>query len=173
MELFWQIFLSLSLLLAAFGIAWLLFSPFAFIYSALFSRRKHSKMLDELRGRIGLTVEKFGRDPLTNKKSPAFGEEISEAMYIQSNYVLGPGWFNQFIAGYHSLIGGKINSFDDILTLARQNCLQSLREQASEGGYDEVINVRLQTSRISALTGGKSQNKFIEIFAYGTAVKYS
>ena len=26
--------------------------------------------------------------------------------------------------------------------LARQNCLQSLREQAAEGGYDEVINVR-------------------------------
>ena len=173
MELFGQIFLSLSLLLAAFGIAWLLFSPLAFIYSAFFSRRKHSKMLDELRERIGLTVEKFGRDPLTNKKSPTFGEEISEAMYIQSNYVLGPGWFNQFIAGFHSLIGGQINSFDDILTLARQNCLQSLREQASEGGYDEVINVRLETSRISALTGGKSQNKFIEIFAYGTAVKYS
>ena len=173
MELFWQIFLSLSLLLATFGIAWLLFSPLAFIYSALFSRRKHSKMLDDLRERIGLTVEEFGRDPLTNKKSTTFGEEISEAIYIQSNYVLGPGWFNQFIAGYHSLIGGQINSFDDILTLARQNCLQSLREQASEGGYDEVINVRLETSRISSLTGGKSQNKFIEIFAYGTAVKYS
>jgi len=172
-ELFWQIFLSLALLLAAFGIAWLLFSPFAFIYSALFSRRKHSKMLDELRERINLTVEKFGRDPLTNKKRPTFGEEISEAKYIQSNYVLGPGWFNQVIAGFHSLIGGKIDSFDDILTLARQNCLQSLREQAAEAGYDEVINVRLETARISALSQGKNQNKFIEIFAYGTAVKYS
>ena len=69
--------------------------------------------------------------------------------------------------------GGRIHAFDDILTLARQSCLQSLREQAAEGGYDEVINVRLQTARISSLSNQKNQNKFIEIFAYGTAVKYS
>ena len=72
-----------------------------------------------------------------------------------------------------TLIGGKIDSYDDILTIARQNCLQSLREQAAEGGYDEVINVRLETARLSALSNQKNQNKFIEIFAYGTAVKYS
>ena len=169
----WQIFLFVSLLFAAFGIAWALFSPFAFIYSALFSRRNHSKMLDELRQRIEVTVDKYGRDPLTNKKSPTFGEGVSEAMYVQANYVVGPGWWNQFIGGWHTLIGGKIDSYDDILTIARQNCLQSLREQATEGGYDEVINVRLETARLSALSNQKSQNKFIEIFAYGTAVKYS
>ena len=130
-------------------------------------------MLDELRQRIEVTVDKYGRDPLTNKKSPTFGEGVSEAMYVQANYVVGPGWWNQFIGGWHTLIGGKVNSYDDILTIARQNCLQSLREQAAEGGYDEVINVRLETARLSALSNQKSQNKFIEIFAYGTAVKYS
>ena len=83
----WQIFLFVSLLFAAFGIAWALFSPFTFIYSALFSRRNHSKMLDELRQRIEITVDKYGRDPLTNKKSPTFGEDVSEAMYVQANYV--------------------------------------------------------------------------------------
>ena len=87
--------------------------------------------------------------------------------------MLGPGWFNQFIAFYHSLIGGNIKAYDDVLTLARQSCLQSLRDQASEGGFDEVINVRLETARISALTQGSKQNRYIEIFAYGTAVKYS
>jgi|TARA_B100002052_G_scaffold93395_1_gene86120 uncharacterized protein YbjQ (UPF0145 family) len=169
----WQIFVAIGLFFAAIGIAAALFSPLAWIYSALFSRRKHRKLLSDLRDRIDLTLEKYGRDPLTNKKNPTFGEGISEAIYIQSNYVLGPGWFNQFIAFYHSLIGGNIKAYDDVLTLARQSCLQSLRDQASEGGFDEVINVRLETARISALTQGSKQNRYIEIFAYGTAVKYS
>ena len=170
---YWQIFLAAGFILAAIGVAAALFSPIAWIYSALFSRRKHRRLLDDLRRRINLTVERYGRDPLTNKKNPTFGESVSEAIYIQSNYVLGPGWFNQFIAYYNSMWGGRIHAFDDILTLARQSCLQSLREQAAEGGYDEVINVRLQTARISSLSNQKNQNKFIEIFAYGTAVKYS
>ena len=55
--------------------------------------------------------------------------------------------------------------------LARQDVLQSLRDQASEGGFDEVVNVRLESARISYLS--KKSNKYIDVFAYGTAIKYA
>ncbi len=72
---------------------------------------------------------------------------------------------------------GGINSsdtnFDDVLMLARQDTMQRLRDQAAAEGYDEVINVRLESARLAALTSGNKGTKAIEIFAYGTAVKYA
>ena len=127
-------------------------------------------MIENIKQRISNTVNQFGRDPLTNKMTPSKDEDIVKAKMIQANFVVGAGWWNQWIAGFHTLIGGNITSFDDVLMLARQDVLQSLRDQASEGGFDEVINVRMESSRISYLS--KNSNKYIDVFAYGTAIKY-
>ncbi len=171
-DLPWPILLVLvfSILVTVFVF---LFRPMGFIVSMLFSRRRHRKMIEQVKTRIAATVEHYGRDPLTNKKSPTEDREISDSMMVQANYVLGPGWFNQFIAFWHSVFGGKINAFDDVLMLARQECLQSLRDQAAEGGYDEVLNVRLDTARLTLLIANAKANKYVEIFAYGTAIKYA
>ena len=95
----------------------------------------------------------------------------SQAKMIQANFAVGPGWWNQWIASWHTLFGGNITSFDDVLMLARQEVLQSLRDKASEDGFDEVVNVRLESARLTYLA--KKSNKYIEIFAYGTAIKYA
>lgn len=171
-ELPWPITLILIFLLLI-VVVLVLFRPVGFIVSMLFSRRRHRKMIEQVKTRIAATVEHYGRDPLTNKKSPTEDREISDSMMVQANYVLGPGWFNQFIAFWHSVFGGKINAFDDVLMLARQECLQSLRDQAAEGGYDEVLNVRLDTARLTLLIANAKANKYVEIFAYGTAIKYA
>lgn len=168
----WPIILILvfALLITVYAV---LFRPIGFIVSMLFSRRRHRKMIEQVKTRITATVEHYGRDPLTNKKSPSEDRQITDSMMVQANYVLGPGWFNQFIAFWHSVYGGKINAFDDVLMLARQECLQSLRDQAAEGGYDEVLNVRLDTARLTLLVANSKANKYVEIFAYGTAIKYA
>ena len=155
------------------AIVLVLFRPVGFLVSMLFSRRRHRRMIEEVKTRVAATVDHYGRDPLTNKKSPTENREITDSMMVQANYVLGPGWFNQFIAFWHSVFGGKINAFDDVLMLARQECLQSLRDQAAEGGYDEVLNVRLDTARLTLLIANSKANKYVEIFAYGTAIKYA
>ena len=49
--------------------------------------------------------------------------------------------------------------------------MQRLRERAVTHGYDDVINVRIDTSNM-APQGAKSLVKAVEIFAYGTGVKY-
>lgn len=166
--------LSLILILVFLLVATVvLYRPVGFVVSLLFSRRKHRRMIEEVRTRVEASKAHFGRDPLSNKKSPLDDREIASAMMVTSNYVLGPGWFNQFLAFWNSVFGGNVSAFDDVLVLARQECLQSLRDQAAAGGYDEVLNVRLETSRLTLLVANAKANKYVEIFAYGTAIKYA
>ena len=167
-EVVWVIGLVLLSLTIAFFI---FFGPISFLFSMIFSRRRHRKMIDGVMDRVAITVKEYGRDPLTNKKTLSKDEQISKVKMIQANFVVGPGWWNQWIASLHQLVGGNITYFDDVLMLARQEVLQSLRDQASEGGFDEVVNVRLESARISYLSA--KSNKYIDVFAYGTAIKYA
>ena len=162
---------ALGLLFVFLMLGLIFFGPISFLISIIFSRRNHLKMIDGVMDRVAITVKEYGRDPLTNKKTLSKDEQISKVKMIQANFVVGPGWWNQWIASWHTLIGGNISSFDDVLMLARQEVLQSLRDQASEGGFDEVVNVRLESARISYLS--KKSNKYIDVFAYGTAIKYA
>ena len=162
------LFVFLIILVIAFFV---FFGPISFLISMIFSRRKHRKMIDNVMERVSTTVDEYGRDPLTNMKTPLRNNQIIQAKMIQANFVVGPGWWNLWIASLHQLAGGNISYFDDVLMLARQEVLQSLRDQASEGGFDEVVNVRLESARISYLS--KKSNKYIDVFAYGTAIKYA
>jgi len=166
-----EILEALGLLFVFLMLGLIFFGPISFLISIIFSRRNHLKMIDGVMDRVAITVKEYGRDPLTTKKTLSKDEQISKVKMIQANFVVGPGWWNQWIASWHTLIGGNISSFDDVLMLARQEVLQSLRDQASEGGFDEVVNVRLESARISYLS--KKSNKYIDVFAYGTAIKYT
>ena len=49
--------------------------------------------------------------------------------------------------------------------------MQRLRERAVTDGWDDVINVRIDTSDM-APQGAQKSVKAVEVFAYGTGVKY-
>jgi uncharacterized protein YbjQ (UPF0145 family) len=50
--------------------------------------------------------------------------------------------------------------------------MQRLREDAIKNGWDDVINVRIDTADM-APQGAQRSIKAVEVFAYGTGVKYS
>ena len=50
--------------------------------------------------------------------------------------------------------------------------MQRLREVAINEGWDEVINVRIDTSPMTPASQKKGL-KAVEVFAYGTGIKYS
>ena len=160
------LFSALGILLASIPVA-------GWFVSMLFSRRIHRKKVADIMERVSVSVERFGGDPLTNVRSCSRKAEVLEVKMISANIVVGAGWWNQFVGFWHSVIGGTITNFDDVLMLARQDTMQRLRDQAAAEGYDEVINVRLESARLAALTSGNKGTKAIEIFAYGTAVKYA
>ena len=75
------------------------------------------------------------------------------------------------IGKINNLIGGSIDIFQKVVAAGRTEAMQRLRENAVANGFDDVINVRIDTSDM-APQGAQAKVKAVEVFAYGTGVKY-
>ncbi len=112
------------------------------------------------------------RDNLSTLKTPLSGKTIANSQLLIANVVSAPSRWQLFLAGIKSIFGGNIKHLDQMLDWGRSEALQRLREQASEMGFDEVINLRMETSTISMNNGGRQKGGSFEILAYGTGIKY-
>jgi len=111
-------------------------------------------------------------DTLTTLSKPFGDREIREFRVMMSNVVMSPSWVQLWIGGIMSLFGGQINVFTKIVDWARREAKQRLREQVAAAGFDEVINMRIETTVMSRTSGGKDRTAGVEILVYGTAIKY-
>jgi uncharacterized protein YbjQ (UPF0145 family) len=91
---------------------------------------------------------------------------------MMANVVMSPSWVQMFIGWFLSIFGGEINVYTKIVDWARREAKQRLREQVAEAGFDEVINMRIETSVLSKTSGKDDKTAGVEILAYGTAIKY-
>ena len=66
------------------------------------------------------------------------------------------------MAGLKSLFGGELRGYTELLSEARNEALERMKDKATKLGANAVVNVRFSTSSI---VQGAS-----ELFAYGTAV---
>lgn len=112
------------------------------------------------------------RDNLSTMKTPLSGKDITGSQLLMANVVSAPSHWQLFIARIKSIFGGNIKHLDLMLDWGRSEALQRLREQASELGFDDIINLRMETSTISMNNGGQKKGGSVEIFAYGTGIKY-
>ena len=109
-------------------------------------------------------------DVLSTLSKPLSGKEVKEYQVLMTNVVMSPSWIQILVGGILSLFGGEINVFTKVVDWSRREAQQRLREQAAAGGYDEVINVRMETTTLSKIRGSKDTR--IEVLAYGTGIKY-
>ena len=70
---------------------------------------------------------------------------------------------NDLGASLKNFVGGELKSYTNLLTEARNEALERMKDQARRLNANAVINVRFATS---AITSGAA-----EVYAYGTAVK--
>jgi len=112
------------------------------------------------------------RDNLSTMKTPLSGKDITGSQLLMANVVSAPSHWQLFIARIKSIFGGNIKHLDLMLDWGRSESLQRLREQASELGFDDIINLRMETSTISMNNGGQKKGGSVEILAYGTGIKY-
>lgn len=112
------------------------------------------------------------RDNLSTLSTFPPGKTITGSQLLLANVVSAPSRWQLFLAGIKSIFGGNIKHLDMMLDWGRSEALQRLREQASELGYDDVINLRMETSTISMNNGGRQKGGSFEILAYGTGIKY-
>ena len=111
-------------------------------------------------------------DSLSTLSKPFAGKEVQEFELVMASVVMGPSWIQIVIGGILSLFGGEINTFTKIVDRARREAKQRLREQVANKGFDDVINMRIETTVMSKIRGGKDKTTGVEILVYGTAIKY-
>ena len=111
-------------------------------------------------------------DALSTLRKPLGNREVREYRVMMANVVMSPSWVQMFIGWFLSIFGGEINVYTKIVDWARREAKQRLREQVAEAGFDEVINMRIETSVLSKTSNKDDKTAGIEILAYGTAIKY-
>lgn len=67
-----------------------------------------------------------------------------------------------FMAGLRNIVGGESASYTKLITEAREEALERLKDEARKSGGNALVTVRFSTSAVIA--------GMMEILAYGTAV---
>ena len=158
------------LLLALFGLVWSIAYPVMLVWAVLFSGKKLNQQIADTASREASLRESHGRDPLTTIDG-GYRSDITSCGVLWAGVVFGPSHWHLLIGWFNNLIGGSIDIFQKVVSAGRAEAMQRLRENAVANGFDDVINVRIDTSDM-APQGGKGGVRAVEVFAYGTGVKY-
>ena len=143
-----------------------------FLFSLLFAGRYQNGLIKKLLERENLFLQQNGKDNIHTITSLYPEREITGCGLVMTNISIGPSWWQMFVGGIKAgIFGGEVRSYDKILAWGRQEALQRLREVSKLNGWDDVINVRMETSMLQQTKGGNGKTGSIEIIAYGTGVR--
>ena len=169
----WGPMLLIALAFTAFGILYAIGYPILFLWSVIFSGRKLDKQIAGLVERESASLAHFGgRDPLSTLKGSHIVGGIQETGLVYASVVYGPSHWHQLIAFLANLVGGRIVIFHKVVSTARAEAKQRLRERGQANGWDEVVNVRIDTAEMTPASQQKGV-RAVEIFAYGTGIRYN
>jgi len=158
-------------LLALFGILWTVAYPVMLVWAVLFSGKKLDRQIADTTSREASLRDSLGRDPLTTIDG-GYRSDITSSGIVWAGVVFGPSHWHLLIGYLNNLIGGSIDIFQKVVSAGRAEAMQRLRESAVDEGWDDVINVRIDTADM-APQGAQKSVKAVEVFAYGTGVKYT
>jgi len=164
-------FLLISLGFAVFGILWAVLYPIMFFYGVIFSGRNLDKRMSDLVLRERASIDHFGKDPLSTLKGSHIVGGIKETGLVYASVVFAPSHWQLLIAWINQIFGGRIDVIHRVISVGRAEAKQRLREQAQAAGWDEVLNVRIDTAEMTPASKPKG-TKAVEVFAYGSGIKF-
>ena len=164
-------FLLIALGFAAFGILWAVFYPIMFLYGGIFSERNLERRMSGLVLRERASIDHFGKDPLSTLRGDHIVGGIKETGLVYASVVFAPSHWQLLIAWINQLFGGRIDVIHRVISVGRAEAKQRLREQAQAAGWDDVLNVRIDTAEMTPASKPKG-TKAVEVFAYGTGIKF-
>lgn len=97
--------------------------------------------------------------------------QVARSGLVSGSVVISIDYFKRFLASLRALVGGRIKSYEPLLDRARREAVLRMIEQARSEGYDAVVNVRLETSRLASSGQDGRGTAGVEMLAYGTALK--
>ncbi len=145
----------------AFGLPILLL-VLAYLVGSAIERRHFARLRERETALRGFPVVNFATLPPT--------WEVTRSDLTSASIVVSLDYFKRFLAGLRALVGGRVKAYEPLLERARREAVLRMVEQARDAGFDAVINVRLQTSRLVSTSGDGEQTAGVEILAFGTAI---
>jgi uncharacterized protein YbjQ (UPF0145 family) len=121
-----------------------------------------------------LLLESGSRDVLavTIEDIPA-DWQVESSELVMGNVVIAQDYFKRFAASIKGVFGGNIGVFEPLLERARREALIRMKGVAHARGYETIINVRIETSRMASARGDGKGTAGVEILAFGTAIRLS
>ena len=160
------------ILLAVFGLLYSIAYPLLLLYAAIFSHSNVRKHMGSIVERERASISHFGKDPLSTLKGANVIAGIQQSGLVYGNVVYSPSHWQLLIGWFNNLIGGSVNVLQEVVAVARAEAKQRLREKAAEEGWEDVLNVRIETSMMSRPGSRSTVRGAVEVFAYGTGVRY-
>ena len=137
----------------------------AWISGGILERRHQRNLLlleSGSRGVLALTVEDIPSD-----------WHVERSDLVMGNVVISQDYFKRFAASIRGIFGGNIRVFEPLLQRARREALVRMKGVAHARGYDTIINVRIETSRLANSRRDGKGTAGVEILAFGTAISLS
>jgi uncharacterized protein YbjQ (UPF0145 family) len=111
------------------------------------------------------------RMPTTNLRRPPVHWQVEGMALVAGSTVVSVDYFKRFLAQLRGLVGGRVRAYESLLDRARREAVLRMKEEAAKGGYDAVINVRLESTNIASPLRNDRGTAGVEILAFGTALK--
>ncbi len=92
------------------------------------------------------------------------GKEYEVIQLVTGAYIMSKNIGKDIGSSFRNLVGGKMESYTQMLKEATDGALNDMKEAAESLGADAIVNVRFASSSI--VQGGA------EMLASGTAVKF-
>ena len=140
--------------------------------SWFFGNWHQGRIIDQLAHEEKALNDAGAGHPLSNLSKPSQPTDVESSLLVMSSITVGPSWWQMLLGGWKNFFGGEIKSFDKMLLYGRRKVLHDMRVQALQQGFDEVINVRVETSMITKKSQKDDRTAGYEFIAYGTAIKY-
>jgi uncharacterized protein YbjQ (UPF0145 family) len=148
-----------------FLIFWIVFPFTLLLVGGLVGQYLESRHYDDIRKREAETAA------LVTLNYDPEDWDASASTLVRGSVVVSVDHFKKLVAGLKSLIGGRIRVYEPLMDRGRREALLRMKELAVDGGYDAVLNVRLETARIASGGADGKGTTGIEVVAYGTAIR--
>ena len=109
--------------------------------------------------------------PVITFRSVPTAWRVDSCRLVTGSVVVSVDYFKRFLASLRLLVGGRVKSYEPLLDRGRREAMLRMKESAMDQGFDAVINVRLETSRLA--NSSERGTAGVEMLAFGTAVRFA
>jgi uncharacterized protein YbjQ (UPF0145 family) len=115
-------------------------------------------------------VELRGLPAVTFRQIPS-AWAVEKVGVVAGSAVISLDHFKRFLAALRTIVGGRVTSYESLLERARREAILRCKEQARERGYQAIVNLRLETTRISRASRQGKSTAGVEVLAFGTGLE--